>query len=335
MGALTEYIVPRIGVYILTIHLGVTLCFLIPRFTPLDPILTVINRFSEYGAYYDPESVEAFIESMKELYGLKGNLLEQYVTFLRRLITGDFGPSLIYFPTPAISIYLRSLPWTIGLLLISTLISWLFGNLLGGLAGYFNEKRWAKALGVFATVVYPIPYYIMALVLVMLFAYAIHLFPFYGAYSVLVTPSFTLEFIANYLYHSFLPALSLVIVGYGWWFLSMRALVINVKTEDYVQFAKATGMHPRKLLFHYVIRNSLLPQVTGLSISLGGIFSGAMMTEVAFSYPGVGWILFESVLNGDFNLMMACVTFSIVAVATAALILDLLYPLVDPRIRYR
>jgi len=335
MRVLTEYIIPRICTYIFTIFIGITVCFLIPRFTPLDPVLTVISRLSQEGAYYDPQALQMLIESMKELYGLKGGLLDQYVIFLKRLAVGDFGPSLTYFPTPAVSILQQSLPWTISLLSTSTLVSWILGNFIGGVAGYFSERRWAKTLGVFATIVYPIPYYIMALILIIFLAYIIPLFPSYGAYTILTIPSMTLEFISNYLYHAFLPALSLVVVGYGWWFLSMRALVINTKLEDYVKFSEATGIFRRKILYHYVIRNSLLPQVTGLSVSIGGIFSGAMITEMVFSYPGVGYILLESILNGDFNLMMVSVTYSIIAVATATLLIDILYPLIDPRIRYR
>jgi len=270
---------------------------------------------------------------MKELYGLKGSLLEQYVTFLRRLLTGDFGPSLVHFPIPAIRIVHKALPWTLSLLSISVIIGWLMGNLLGGIAGYFSDRKWAKSLGIFATAVYPIPYYIMALILIMLLTYILPIFPTYGAPPVL--PSLSLTFILSYLHHTFLPALSLVLVNYGWWFLSMRSLITKTISEDYVEFAKVSGVPERRLLWRYVIRNSLLPQVTGLSVALGGIFNGALITEVVFSYPGIGWILYTSVMSGDFNLMMAITTYSIVAVATATLLLDLLYPLVDPRIRYR
>lgn len=335
MGILTEYLIPRAITYISVIFIGITICFIVPRFTPVDPVQAVIARITSYGEYYDPETLNALIDTMKELYGLKGSLFEQYVSFLRRCITGDFGPSLSYFPTPAMSIVYSSLPWTVSLLLTSTIISWILGNILGGIVGYFNEKRWVKPLNIFATVIYPIPYYIMALTLIILFAYVIPLFPIYGAYTIGTLPSLTLEFILNYLHHTFLPALSLILVGYGGWFLSMRALVVNVRSEDYVTFAEATGISKSKLLYWYIIRNSLLPQVTGLSVSLGGIFSGALVMEAVFSYPGVGYILFESVLNGDFNLMMACVTLSIIAVATATFLIDILYPFIDPRIRYR
>lgn len=335
MGALKEYVIPRICTYILVIFIGITICFFVPRFTPVDPVLAVINRLSEYGQYYDPDALAQLVDSMKELYGLKGSLLEQYIAFLRRAFFGDFGPSLAHFPTPAVSIMNRALPWTISLLLTTTVVSWLVGNMIGGIAGYFGERTWAKGLGVFATVVYPTPYYIMALLLIMLLAYAIPIFPSYGALSIGIMPSLSLEFILNYIYHASLPALSLVIVGYGWWFLSMRSLVVHTKSDDFVQFGEMTGLSQRKLLLRYVIRNSLLPQVTGVSVALAGIFSGAMITEVVFSYPGIGYILYESVINGDFNLMMAIVTYSIVATATATLLLDLIYPLIDPRIRYK
>jgi peptide/nickel transport system permease protein len=333
MSVLTKYILPRILTYIAVIFIGITICFVIPRLTPLDPVMVAINRFSQYGQYYDPESLDKMIDSMKELYGLKGSLFEQYIAFLRRALTGDFGPSLINFPIPAVDLVRKALPWTVSLLSMSTIISWLLGNFIGGVTGYFSDKRWAKALTAFATVVYPTPYYIMALLLMAFLTYVIPIFPTYGATS--LDPALTLKFIADYLYHAALPSLSLVMVGYGWWFLSIRNIVLHTKQEEFVQYGEITGLPRRTILLRYVIRNSLLPQVTGLSVALGGIFSGAMITEAVFSYPGLGYVLLNSVTTGDFNLMMAIVTYSIIAVATSTLILDLLYPLIDPRIRYK
>ena len=333
MRVLTEYVIPRILTFISVIFIGITVCFVLPRLTPLDPVLVAINRFTEYGQYYDPESLELMIDSMKELYGLKGTILEQYVAFLRRAFTGDFGPSLINFPIPAVHLVRKALPWTIGLLSLSTIMSWLLGNFIGGVAGYFSEGKWAKALSVFATATYPIPYYIMALLLMVLLTYVFPVFPTYGATS--LDPSLSLGFIIDYFYHAAVPSLSLVLVGYGWWFLSMRNIVLHTKQEEFVRYSQIMGLPKRTVLSRYVIRNSLLPQVTGLSVALGGIFSGSMITEVVFSYPGLGYVLLTSVNTGDFNLMMAITTYSIIAVATATLLLDLLYPLIDPRIRYK
>lgn len=336
MNFFKRYIIPRLIQYIIVIFVGVTVVFLVPRFTPLDPVVTVLNRMTAYGAQYlDPSAIEKLKETMMELYGLKGSLLIQYINFWKRLFKGDFGPSLSIFPTPVISIIMNSLPWTAGLLITVAILSWIIGNTLGGLAGYYSNKRWAKMMAVISMSIYPIPYYIMALVLLILFAYLIPIFPMTGAYSVGLTPSLSWEFVLNVVKHAFLPALSLILIGIGWWFLSMRSLTSTIVSEDYVVFAETMGLPSRKILFQYVMRNALLPQITNLALQIGGIFSGSLITETVFSYPGLGQMLYMAINNGDFNLIMGIAVFSIVGIATAALLIDLLYPLFDPRVRYR
>lgn len=336
MNFLKRYVIPRLIQYIVVIFIGVTVVFLVPRFTPLDPVVTVLNRMTAYGAQYlDPSAIEKLKETMMELYGLKGSLLTQYVNFWKRLFKGDFGPSLSIFPTPVISIIMNSLPWTAGLLITVALLSWIIGNILGGLAGYYSDKKWAKMMAVIAMSIYPIPYYIMALVLLILLAYLIPIFPMTGAYSVGLVPSFSFEFVLNVIKHAFLPALSLILIGIGWWFLSMRSLTSTIVSEDYVVFAETMGLPSSKILFQYVMRNALLPQITNLALQIGGIFSGSLITETVFSYPGLGQMLYMAINNGDFNLIMGIAVFSIVGIATAALLIDLLYPLFDPRVRYR
>ncbi len=334
MNLLKRYILPRLIQYFIVIFIGITIVFLAPRFIPLDPVISVINRITAYGAQYmDPEALEKLTETLKELYGLKGSIFEQYIKFWKRLFRGDFGPSLTIFPTPVISIIKNSLPWTAGLLIIAALLSWSIGNILGGLAGYFSNKKWAKVLSVIAMVIYPIPYYIMALILIILFAYVFPIFPIVGGYSIGINPSFS--FIFSLIKHAFLPALALVIVGIGWWFLSMRSLTSTITSEDYVVYAETMGIPKNKVLFQYVMKNSMLPQITNLALQIGGIFSGSLVTEYVFSYPGIGQVLYMAINNGDFNLLMGIVTFSILGIATAALLIDLLYPLFDPRVRYR
>lgn len=336
MNFFKRYIIPRLIQYIIVIFVGVTVVFLVPRFTPLDPVVTVLNRMTAYGAQYlDPSAIEKLKETMMELYGLKGSLLIQYINFWKRLFKGDFGPSLSIFPTPVISIIMNSLPWTAGLLITVAILSWIIGNTLGELAGYYSNKRWAKMMAVISMSIYPIPYYIMALVLLILFAYLIPIFPMTGAYSVGLTPSLSWEFVLNVVKHAFLPALSLILIGIGWWFLSMRSLTSTIVSEDYVVFAETMGLPSRKILFQYVMRNALLPQITNLALQIGGIFSGSLITETVFSYPGLGQMLYMAINNGDFNLIMGIAVFSIVGIATAALLIDLLYPLFDPRVRYR
>ncbi|HBT50998.1 MAG TPA: ABC transporter permease [Petrotoga sp.] len=336
MKVLKTYIIPRLIQYIFVIFIGITIVFIVPRLTPIDPVQTTINRLSAYGgAYMEPEAVASMQNTLKELYGLEGGIFEQYFAFWKHLFTFDFGPSLSMFPTPVMEIIMNSLPWTLGLLLSTILISWIIGNILGGLAGYFKEKKWSNVLAVVAMSIYPIPYYVMALILVILFVYVLPIFPMMGGYSIGIQPSFTWTFFLDILRHSILPAISLILVGIGWWFLSMRSLTSNIVAEDFVTYAEFAGLPKNKLLYSYVMRNGILPQITALALQIGGIFNGAIITEVAFSYPGVGSLLQKSITSGDFNLMMGISVLSIIAIATASLIIDLIYPLFDPRIRYR
>jgi len=336
MNLLKRYIIPRLIQYFIVIFIGVTVVFLVPRFTPLNPVVTVLNMMTSYGAQYlDPSAIEKLKETMMELYGLKGSIWEQYLNFWKRLFKGDFGPSLSIFPTPVISIIANSLPWTAGLLVVVAILSWIIGNILGGIAGYYADRRWSKVMSIVAMSIYPIPYYIMALVLLILFAYIFPIFPMVGGYSIGLTPSFSLEFIFNVIKHAFLPALSLILIGIGWWFLSMRSLTSTIVAEDFVTYAEVMGIPSRKILFQYVMRNGLLPQITNLALQIGGIFSGSLITETVFSYPGLGQLLYMAINNGDFNLIMGIAVLSIIGIATAALLIDLLYPLFDPRVRYR
>jgi peptide/nickel transport system permease protein len=336
LKVLKTYVIPRLIQYVVVIFIGITITFIIPRLTPIDPVQTAINRLTSYGGMYmEPEAIASLQNNLKELYGLEGTLFEQYLAFWKHLFTFDLGPSLSMFPTPVMEIIANSLPWTFFLLLTSMIISWLIGNILGGLAGYFKDKKWSNVLAVISMSIYPIPYYVMALILVILFVYIFPIFPMMGGYSIGIQPSFSWTFIMDVIKHSILPGISLVIIGIGWWFLSMRSLTSNIVAEDFVTYVEFAGIPKNKILFSYVMRNGMLPQITNLGLQIGGIFNGAIITEVAFSYPGVGSLLKMAITNGDFNLMMGISVFSIIAIATASLLVDLIYPLFDPRIRYR
>ncbi len=245
----------------------------------------------------------------------------------------DFGPSLSAFPTPVSELIWRALPWTVGLLFVATTISWLLGNLLGGLAGYFREHRGLRIAGIVAMGFHPIPYYIVAFVLVIVFGYLWPVLPISGGSQMNLAQGFTLDFAASVLRHSLLPVLSLVLVGLGGWFMGMRSLVSNIVSEDYVVYAELGGVARGRILRSYVMRNALVPQVTGLAMSLGHIFNGAIITEQVFGYPGIGSLLVSAVHTGDYSLVLGLTSVSIVAVAFAVLLLDMLYPLLDPRVK--
>lgn len=328
--ALLQYIGQRLLTYVAVLFIGITITFFLPRFMPSDPIEGYISQMqNQAGQSLSPEAIADLRASLKELYGLEGNLFTQYLNYLQRvLFRFDFGPSLTSFPRPVSQIILLALPWTIGLLVTTTIISWLLGNLIGLVAGYFHNNRFATALEVFGVVLYPIPYYILALMLILLLAYTWKLFPL----STTIRAGAPLSAI---LYNSALPALTLITAGFGWNILSMKSLAFATKEEPYVTFARLKGVPHWTRMTGYVFRTALLPQVTALVLSLGTIFNGALLTEMIFSYPGLGLVMRTAVGSGDYNLLYGAITMTIIAVATAALVIDLIYPLFDPRIRYR
>ncbi len=317
----------------MVVFIGATVVFTIPRLTPNDPIERQLSLLTIRGMYLGSDVVAKIKQTMKELYGLEGSFLQQYGAFWERLFRGDFGPSFQQFPTPVTTLIRTSMPWTVGLLLISTVLSWGIGSILGGLAGSFREARWARFIDVFSMTIRPIPYYIMALALVILFAYLIPIFPMLGGLT--VKGAISLKLILDIARHAFLPALSLVLTGFGTWFLQMRSVVSNIVAEDYVTYAEAQGLPKGKIVFQYITRNAILPQVTGLALSLGFIFGGALITELVFSYPGIGTLLYNAVITSDYNVIMGITIYSIVSIAVAVLAIDLIYPLIDPRVRHR
>lgn len=328
------YLIPRLIQYILVIFVGITVVFILPRLAPADPVLQTIGALQSRGTYLDPGLMDDMIEDLTELYGLEGSTLDQYGAFWARLFKGDFGVSFFQFPTPVNQLIRRALPWTLGLLLITTVIGFVIGILLGGLAGYFNRKGWSRALDTGAMLIRPFPYYIFAFALLLLFGYVFRWFPIAGGTSIGRVPGWNWGYISDVLRHSFLPALSLILLGWAAWFQTMKLVVQNVNSSDFVQYAKMGGVKENKIVSRYVIRNGMLPQITALALVFGQIFSGALITEIVFSYPGLGSLLFNAIVNGDYNLIMGITVFSIVGITTAILIIDLIYPLLDPRIRY-
>jgi peptide/nickel transport system permease protein len=331
MSSYGAYVGKRLAQFLLVIFIGINIAFFVTHMTPIDPIEESISVATSFGST-SPEAIEMLRQSLRELYGLEGTLWDQYLDFWQRVLVADFGPSLSAFPAPVSALIWNALPWTVGLLLVSTLIAWVLGNLLGGLAGYYRDSRLLRAAGVIAMAFHPIPYYIVAFVLLILFGYVWPVLPITGGYQMNMARGFNPEFVLSILKHAILPALSLVLVGVGGWFMGMRALVSNIVTEDYVTYAEYGGVDRNRILTSYVMRNALAPQVTGLAMSLGAIFNGAIITEQVFGYPGVGTLLVDAVHAGDYSLVLGVTTVSILAVSIAVLLIDLLYPLIDPRV---
>lgn len=334
MAFVKRYLIPRLIQYFLVIWLGITVVFLIPRLTPNDPIMRVIGELRGRGSTLEPGAMDGIIRDLTQMYGLEGSWLDQYWAFWGRLFHGDFGVSFFQFPTRVNQLITTAMPWTLGLLLTTTAISWIIGNIIGGLAGYYSRKSWSRTLDAIAMVVRPLPYYIFAFALLLLFAYVVRWFPITGGASLGAVPTPTWAYIKDVLWHSFLPAFSLSLLGGAVTFQTMKLIVQNVNAENFVQYAKLGGVTEDRIVNKYVIRNAILPQITGLALSLGQIFSGALITEIVFGYPGLGMLLYRAIINGDYNLIMGITLFSIIGITTAILIVDLTYPLFDPRVRY-
>jgi peptide/nickel transport system permease protein len=331
---LLKYIGARLGMYVVVLFIGLTVLFIVPRLMPSDPIEGYLMRVqNQTNVTLSPEEVAKIRSSLEEMYGIGGSLSSQYIGFLKRVFfTLDFGPSINAYPRPVREFVLIALPYTMGLLVTSTLISWVLGNLVGLLAGYFNNTKGATVLEVIGVGLYPIPYYVLALVLIILFAYIWPIFPLVTS----IRPGpMTLTKIGEILRSSILPAMTMILAGFGWNILGMKALAFSTKEEAYVNFARLKRVPSSQIMTRYVFRNAILPQVTALALSVGGVFNGALITEMLFSYPGLGSLMRTAVANADYNMLYGTISLSIVAVATAALLIDLMYPLFDPRIRYR
>ncbi|UYO01489.1 MAG: ABC transporter permease [Devosia sp.] len=332
MDGFAKYLGRRLFQFFLVIFLGVSLAFLITNLSPVDPVEQSVALMTNFGAT-DPRSVELMRQALQELYGLEGSMLDQYLAFWGRVLRGDFGPSLSAFPTPVMSLIMGALPWTIGLLSLSLVITWCLGNLLGALAGYYRSNLLLKLSGAAVMALHPVPAYIIGLCLLLGFGFIWPILPISGGAQMNLQPGLTLEYLRSLIVHGTLPALTLVLVGLGSWFISMRSLVSNIVTDDHVVYAELGGVSSGKIFSQYVARNALLPQLTGLALSLGNVFGGAVITEFLFNYPGVGRLMIQGIYRGDYALVLGVTTISIIAVAVAVFIIDLVYPLIDPRVR--
>lgn len=316
----------------LTILIGVTFIFFIPRMFPSDPVETMIGQIQSRSGQMDPAQMDALRRSLRVQFGLDGSLGEQYFSFLwKGLLHFDFGPSLMSYPEPAGQIIAKYLPYTLMLSLTSTILAWIIGNIIGLQAGFRKNKRSSRIMEGIAICIYPIPYFIIALVLQIIFAYVLGWFPLQTTIN---TMGGFAEWAGSLLRASILPAISLLLVNTGWWIISMKSLSSTTAEEDFVMYARYRGISEGKIGSTYVFRNSILTQITALAMSLGGVFSGSIMTEIVFGYPGVGTLINKAILQSDYNMILGCITISIVAISTMTLIVDLIYPFIDPRIRY-
>jgi peptide/nickel transport system permease protein len=327
-----RFLIRRLGIFFLTIWAAATIIWLIPRLAPTDPIAAMVAGMSSAGGFV--EDSETIIEGWRERFGLDDPLPLQYVKYLGNLLTLDFGYSVANFPTPVSTIIGQALPWTIGLLLVAMVLTFLIGNFLGAIMVWTKTPGLIKAIIPLSMVFTSIPAILAGLFLLYIFAFTLNLFPTGNSYAFDVTPGINLEFVGSVIKHGTLPALAIILVSFGFWALGMRGMMITVEGEDYMHLANAKGLAPFYVLYRYKIRNAILPQVTAFAIALGTLVSGVILVEYVFQYRGMGRVIYDAILARDFAVIQGSSFIVIVMTAFAVLIVDLIYPLIDPRISH-
>ncbi|WP_166997075.1 ABC transporter permease [Paramicrobacterium fandaimingii] len=322
-----KYFLRRLGFYLFTAWAAVTLNFFIPRMLPGDPVQSLINKFQ---GRLNTDAVE----SLYVLFGLDENrtLWEDYVAYLNNLFHGDLGISFTYFPTPVSQILTQSLPWTIALVGLSTIIGFLLGTLAGVGLGW-RRGTWADNLLPIANFFSAIPYFWLGIIAIALFAVTWPVFPAAGGYDPGTLPGWNMEFIGGAIYHGILPALTIIISSISGWILGMRNMMVTVSSEDYVTVAQAKGLPERKVMFGYAARNAVLPSISGFALSLGFIVGGTLVAEMVFSYPGIGYMLFQAIGSKDYPLMQGAFLVVTISVLVASMLADFVYAFLDPRTR--
>ena len=329
-----EYVLRRFGVFLMIVWAGATLNFVIPRIAPVNPIRERLLQAVSLGGAGKAD-MERVVASYEARFGLDQPLWKQYFRYLSDLGSFDFGYSIAFFPAKALDIILDALPWTLGLLGVATLISFAVGSLFGALLAWPRSPPFLGWLAAPFLALSAVPYYLLGLMLVFVLGFTLRLFPLGGGFTLGSIPTPTLAFALDVLRHSIVPALSIVLASAGFWALSMRGMMITVLGEEFVAYAQARGLRERRVFLRYALRNALLPQTTSLGLAVGYVVSGAVLVEAVFAYPGVGTVLLRAIQTFDYFVIYGVVFMVILSIGLATLVLDLAYPLLDPRITYR
>jgi peptide/nickel transport system permease protein len=336
MGGLTlGYVIRRVGMFFLTVWLGTTIIFIIPRLAPGDPIAAMITQLQNQGGRV--ENSAEIIEAWRARFGLDDPMPIQYLRYLRNTATFDLGYSLRFFPTTVKEMIFRNLPWTLRLLVVAVFLQVLIGNAIGALMGWRRTPKLAKNLLPLALTFSSVPAFMMALLLIFVFAFGLGWFPVSQGIGrgLGMGWQWNWEYISSAIEHAILPIMAIVVTGMGGWALGMRGMMITTDGEDYMILAQAKGLRPGRVFLRYGVRNAILPQITAVALSMGNLVGGQILVEYMFAYPGMGSLLQVGIINGDYTLIQGVAFFLIVAVSLAVLILDLAYPLLDPRITYQ
>ncbi len=329
---LGRYIATRFGQLLLVVFVAVSVNFISPRLLPGDPVQTALARLQATGGAQNVD-IQAVSAAYRARYGLDAPIWQQYINYWSDLFRLDLGVSFANFPEKVSNMIASALPWSVALLTVATLIAFAVGSLLGARLAWPGAGRGIRSTVPMLMVLTSIPFYLLAIILIYFFAVVLRWFPPAGGVDTTRIMRFDWATTADLLDHAFLPCMAIVLGNLGFWALGMRSQMINVLGEDYITFAEAKGLHPRRIFVWYGMRNALLAQVTALALSLGSVVSGAVLVEVIFNYPGLGSLLYVAIRGQDYFVIQGVVLMLIVSLAVLLFIIDLIYPLLDPRIR--
>ena len=323
-----SYLVRRLEFFLITLWAALTINFILPRVMPGNPAQAMLVR---YHGRVSPQT----IHTLEVALGLNNHqpIFQQYLQYLGNTLGGNFGTSVTFFPSSVGDVVKQGLPWTLGLVGMATIIAFALGTLLGMLSAWRRGGFLDAILPPVFIVISAFPYFWLGLIVLLVFSLTLGWFPLGFAYDITGSIELSWSFAGQVISHGFLPALTIVITSIGGWILTMRNTMITTLAEDYVKMARAKGLSPVRIMFMYAGRNAILPNLTGFAMSLGFVISGAILVEIVFNYPGIGFTLLQAVHSEDFSLMQTLFFLITVAVLVAVLAADFLTAWLDPRTR--
>jgi len=328
-----KLIIRRLLFLVMVIWAASTITFFIPRISERNPVRERFAELARTGGF-SPAAMEEIIAAYNTKFGLDKPLWGQYVDYVSSIARFDLGVSYNKYPKTVLELIMESLPWTITLLLVTTVLSFVIGNLLGAIAAWPRAPQWIRTVATPFILLQGVPPVVMGVLLLFFIGFRLKLAPLGGAYSTGVIPDWSsASFVWDVVHHQLLPALALLLGSVGGWVLSMRGMGVTIQGEDYVNFAEHKGLGGYTIFKDYYLRNALLPQVTGLALALGGVVTSAIVIESQFGLPGLGRVLDAAIRSNDFLVIYGVVLFVTIAVATLMVIMEFIYPLLDPRIR--
>jgi peptide/nickel transport system permease protein len=324
-----RYFLNKLGWFAVTFVFAFLLNFTLPRLMPGDPVAAIAARLAQ--GLSDATGVQAIYQQYTELFGTNRPIHEQFFIYVRNVLRGDFGFSFSQYPRTVADVIRASILWTIALQFPAIIVGWIIGNTLGAVAAY-RRGAFDKLLMPISLFVSNFPAFGMAIILMVIFGVFLKWLPTSGGYGFDLIPNLSWNFIWSVIVHYQLPFWSIVLIAIGGQAIGMRAMSIYELNADYVKFSRFMGIKDRKIV-RYVFRNAMLPQVTGLALALGTMVGGALVAEIVFSYPGLGYTLLNGIMGQDYPLISAVTLIITLMVLTANFVIEILYGIIDPRIK--